>query len=462
MKYRTEFDSIGKVKVSGDKYWGASTERSNKYFNIGDFLVRPIVIHSIAVIKKAAAIVNTKNKDLDIKLSKYIIKAAEEVIEGKHDSHFPLKVWQTGSGTQTNMNVNEVISNRAIQLMGGKMGTKKPIHPNDHVNKSQSTNDVFPTAMHIAIAIKTKEKLLPSLKLLEKQLANKSREFKNIVKVGRTHLQDATPLTLGQEFSGYQSQLKKCIARIENALKEIYYLAQGGTAVGTGLNTRKNFDKKIVREISRITKLPFKPATNKFAALAAHDEIVNFSGTLNTTAVCLMKIANDIRFLGSGPRAGYGELILPENEPGSSIMPGKVNPTQSEAVTMVCVKVIGNHNGITMAGSHGHFELNVFKPLIIHNILQSIEIMSDSAKTFSVYCVKGIKADKKRIKYLLDNSLMLVTALAPEIGYDRAAYIAKTAHKNGTTLREEVIKAGLISEKNYDKIMSPMKMTKPK
>ena len=462
MKYRTEFDSIGKVKVSGDKYWGASTERSNKYFNIGDFLVRPIVIHSIAVIKKAAAIVNTKNKDLDIKLSKYIIKAAEEVIEGKHDSHFPLKVWQTGSGTQTNMNVNEVISNRAIQLMGGKMGTKKPIHPNDHVNKSQSTNDVFPTAMHLAIAIKTKEKLLPSLKLLEKQLANKSREFKNIVKVGRTHLQDATPLTLGQEFSGYQSQLKKCIARIENALKEIYYLAQGGTAVGTGLNTRKNFDKKIVREISKITKLPFKPATNKFAALAAHDEIVNFSGTLNTTAVCLMKIANDIRFLGSGPRAGYGELILPSNEPGSSIMPGKVNPTQSEAVTMVCVKVIGNHNGITMAGSHGHFELNVFKPLIIHNILQSIEIMSDSAKTFSVYCVKGIKADKKRIKYLLDNSLMLVTALAPEIGYDRAAYIAKTAHKNGTTLREEVIKAGLISEKNYDKIMSPMKMTKPK
>ena len=462
MKYRTEFDSIGKVKVSGDKYWGASTERSNKYFNIGDFLVRPIVIHSIAVIKKAAAIVNTKNKDLDIKLSKYIIKAAEEVIEGKHDSHFPLKVWQTGSGTQTNMNVNEVISNRAIQLMGGKMGTKKPIHPNDHVNKSQSTNDVFPTAMHIAIAIKTKEKLLPSLKLLEKQLANKSREFKNIVKVGRTHLQDATPLTLGQEFSGYQSQLKKCIARIENALKEIYYLAQGGTAVGTGLNTRKNFDKKIVREISKITKLPFKPATNKFAALAAHDEIVNFSGTLNTTAVCLMKIANDIRFLGSGPRAGYGELILPSNEPGSSIMPGKVNPTQSEAVTMVCVKVIGNHNGITMAGSHGHFELNVFKPLIIHNILQSIEIMSDSAKTFSVYCVKGIKADKKRIKYLLDNSLMLVTALAPEIGYDRAAYIAKTAHKNGTTLKEEVIKAGLISEKNYDKIMSPMKMTKPK
>ena len=462
MKYRTEFDSIGKIKVPGDKYWGASTERSNKYFNIGDFLVRPIVIHSIAVIKKAAAIINTRNNDLDPKLSRYIIKAAEEVAKGMLDKHFPLKVWQTGSGTQTNMNVNEVIANRAIQMMGGKMGTKKPVHPNDHVNKSQSTNDVFPTAMHIAIAIKTKDKLLPSLKLLEKQLKNKSKEFNNIVKVGRTHLQDATPLTLGQEFSGYQYQLKKCILRIENALTEIYNLAQGGTAVGTGLNTRKNFDKKIVKEISKITKLPFRPSQNKFAALAAHDEIVNFSGTLNTTAVCLMKIANDIRFLGSGPRAGYGELILPSNEPGSSIMPGKVNPTQSEAVTMVCVKVIGNHNGITIAGSHGHFELNVFKPLIIHNILQSIEIMSDSTKTFALYCVKGIKADKQRIEFLLNNSLMLVTALAPKIGYDRAALVAKTAHKNGTTLKEEVIKAGLINEKEYDKIMDPMKMTKPK
>ena len=462
MKYRVEFDSIGKIKVPGDKYWGASTERSNKYFNIGDFFVRPLVIHSIAIIKKAAAIVNTKNKDLDPKISKYIIKAAEEVIKGKHNEHFPLKVWQTGSGTQTNMNVNEVIANRAIQMMGGKLGSKRPIHPNDHVNKSQSTNDVFPTAMHIAIAIKTKEKLLPSLKLLEKELAKKSKIFKSIVKVGRTHLQDATPLTLGQEFSGYHAQLKKCITRIESALKEIYYLAQGGTAVGTGLNTRKGFDKKIVREISKITKIPFKPATNKFAALAAHDEIVNFSGTLNTTAVCLMKIANDIRFLGSGPRAGYGELILPSNEPGSSIMPGKVNPTQSEAVTMVCVKVIGNHNGITMAGSHGHFELNVFKPLIIHNILQSIEIMSDSSKTFALYCVKGIKADKKRIQHLLNNSLMLVTALAPKIGYDKAAHIAKIAHKNGTTLKQEVVKAGLIKENEYDRIMNPLKMTKPK
>ena len=462
MKYRIETDSIGKIKVDGDKYWGASTERSKKYFNIGDFLVRPIVIHSIAIIKKAAAIVNSKNKDLDQKISRYIVKASEEVIKGKLDKHFPLKVWQTGSGTQTNMNVNEVIANRAIQMMGGKLGSKKPIHPNDHVNKSQSTNDVFPSAMHIAIAIKARDKLLPSLKLLEKELGKKVKEFSKIVKLGRTHLQDATPLTLGQEFSGYHFQLKESIRRIEIALKEIYYLAQGGTAVGTGLNTRINFDKKIVREISKITKLPFKVSPNKFAALATHDPIVSFSGTMNTAAVCLMKIANDIRFLGSGPRAGYGELILPSNEPGSSIMPGKVNPTQSEAVTMVCVKVIGNHNGITMAGSHGHFELNVFKPLIIHNILQSIEIMADSSKTFALYCIKGIKADKKRIKYLLDNSLMLVTALAPKIGYDRAAKIAKDAHKNGTTLKTEVIKSGILNEREYEKIMDPMLMTKPK
>ncbi len=462
MKYRNEFDSIGKIKVPEDKYWGASTERSNKYFNIGDFLVRPIVIHSIAIIKKAAAIVNARNGDLDAKIAKYIVKAANEVINGTLDQHFPLKVWQTGSGTQTNMNVNEVISNRAIEMMKGKLGSKKPVHPNDHVNKSQSTNDVFPSAMHISIALKTTQKLLPSLKLLERELLKKAGVFKKVVKVGRTHLQDATPITLGQEFSGYHAQLKDCITRIENALSEIYYLAQGGTAVGTGLNTRKNFDKKIIKEISKITKLPFKPAKNKFAALAAHDAIVNFSGTMNTAAVCLMKIANDIRFLGSGPRAGYGELILPSNEPGSSIMPGKINPTQSEAVTMVCVKVIGNHNGITMAGSHGHFELNVFKPLIIHNILQSIEIMSDSSKTFALYCVKGIKANKRRIKNLLDNSLMIVTALAPKIGYDNAAKIAKAAHKNETTLKEEVLKTNLISVEEYEKIMDPIKMTKPK
>jgi len=461
MKFRDEFDSLGKVKVPADKYWGASTQRSNKYFDIGDFLVRPIVIKSIAIIKKAAAIVHEKNGDIDKKVSRSIIKAADEVILGKLNDHFPLKVWQTGSGTQTNMNVNEVIANRAIEILGGKMGSKKPVHPNDHVNKSQSTNDVFPTAMHMAIAIRATGKLIPSLKLLNSELNKKTQQFNNIIKDGRTHLQDATPITLGQEFSGYHAQLSQCIKRIEYALKEIYFLAQGGTAVGTGLNTKKGFDKKIVSEIKKITKLPFKPTANKFAALASHDSIVNFSGTMNTTAVCLMKIANDIRFLGSGPRAGYGELILPENEPGSSIMPGKINPTQSEAVTMVCVKVIGNHNGITMAGSHGHFELNVFKPLIIHNILQSIHLMADASKSFSNYCIKGLKADKKKIKFFLDNSLMLVTALSPKIGYDKAAKIAKEAHKNGTTLREESIKSGLISDKEYDKIVDPKKMIKP-
>jgi len=461
MKFRKEFDSLGTILVPADKYWGASTQRSEKYFDIGDFLVRPIVIKSIAMIKKAAAIVHKKNGDMDKKISRSIIKAANEVISGKLNDHFPLKVWQTGSGTQTNMNVNEVIANRAIEILGGKKGTKKPVHPNDHVNKSQSTNDVFPTAMHMAIAIRAKGKLIPCLKLLNSELKKKAKQFSKIIKIGRTHLQDATPITLGQEFSGYHSQLSKCIERIELSLEEIYFLAQGGTAVGTGLNTKKGFDKKIVNELKKITKLPFKPAPNKFAALASHDSIVNFSGTMNTTAVCLMKIANDIRFLGSGPRAGYGELILPENEPGSSIMPGKINPTQCEAVTMVCVKVIGNHNGITIAGSHGHFELNVFKPLIIHNILQSIHIMSDVSKSFANYCVRGLKADKKRIKELLDNSLMLITALAPHIGYDNAAKIAKNALKNGTTLKKEAVTSGLVTEKEFNKIVNPVKMVGP-
>ncbi len=461
MKLRKEFDSIGKISVPDNKYWGASTQRSKKYFDIGEFLVRPILIKSIAIIKKAAAIVHGREKQILPNISKAIIKASNEVISGKLNEHFPLKVWQTGSGTQTNMNVNEVIANRAIEILGGKKGSKKPVHPNDHVNKSQSTNDVFPTAMHIAIAIETKDKLLPALELLNKELKKKVSKFRNIVKVGRTHLQDATPLSLGQEFSGYQSQLQDCIKRIKNALNEIYLLAQGGTAVGTGINSKKGFDRKIIGQIKKITKLPFKPTKNKFAALAAHDEIVNFSGTLNTTAVCLMKIANDIRFLGSGPRAGYGELILPANEPGSSIMPGKVNPTQSEAVTMVCVKVIGNHNGITMAGSHGHFELNVFKPLIAHNILQSIDLLADSSKNFGLYCIKGLKADKDIIKNYLDNSLMLVTALAPKIGYDNAAKIAKSALKNKTTLKTEALKTGLINEKDYDKIVNPKKMIHP-
>ena len=461
MKFRKEFDSLGKINVRTEKYWGASTQRSIKFFNIGNIFVKPSIIKSIAIIKKSAAIVHYKNKQIEKKICNAIVKASDEVIKGKLKEHFPLKVWQTGSGTQTNMNVNEVISNRAIEILGGKKGTKKPVHPNDHVNKSQSTNDVFPTAMHISIVSETSQKLLPSLKILEKELKKKVIKFKNIIKIGRTHLQDATPLSLGQEFSGYHTQLKKSIERIELSLKEIYYLAQGGTAVGTGINSKKNFDKKIVNEIKKITKFPFKSANNKFAELAAHDSIVNFSGTLNTLAVSLMKISNDIRFLGSGPRAGYGELILPENEPGSSIMPGKVNPTQCEAVTMVCVKVIGNHTGITLAGSHGHFELNVFKPLIAHNILQSIEILADSTKNFALYCVKGIKANNKKINEHLDNSLMLVTALVPKVGYDNAAKIAKTALKNNTTLKHEALKSGLIGEKEYNKIVDPKKMIKP-
>ena len=461
MKFRKEFDSLGKINVRTDKYWGASTQRSIKFFNIGNIFIKPSIIKSIAIIKKSAAIVHYKNKQIDKKICNAIVKASDEVIKGKLREHFPLKVWQTGSGTQTNMNVNEVISNRAIEILGGKKGTKKPVHPNDHVNKSQSTNDVFPTAMHISIVSETSQKLLPSLKILEKELKKKVIKFKNIIKIGRTHLQDATPLSLGQEFSGYHTQLKKSIERIELSLKEIYYLAQGGTAVGTGINSKKNFDKKIVNEIKKITKFPFKSANNKFAELAAHDSIVNFSGTLNTIAVSLMKISNDIRFLGSGPRAGFGELILPENEPGSSIMPGKINPTQCEAVTMVCIKVIGNHTGITLAGSHGHFELNVFKPLIAHNILQSIEILADSTKNFALYCVKGINANNKKIDEHLDNSLMLVTALVPKVGYDNAAKIAKTALKNNTTLKHEALKSGLIGEKEYNKIVDPKKMIKP-
>jgi len=461
MKLRKEFDSIGSINVPNNKYWGASTERSNKFFNIGKILVNISIIKSIAIIKRSAALVHYKEKQINKKITNSILKASNEVINGKLDKNFPLKVWQTGSGTQTNMNVNEVIANRAIEMMGGKKGSKKPVHPNDHVNKSQSTNDVFPTAMHISVAQETISKLLPNLKILEKELAKKSKEFKNIIKIGRTHLQDATPLSLGQEFSGYHVQLKKCIERIELALKEIYFLAQGGTAVGTGINSKKGFDKKIVREIAKYTKIPFKPAHNKFAELAAHDSIINFSGTLNTCAVSLMKISNDIRFLGSGPRAGYGELILPENEPGSSIMPGKINPTQCEAVTMVCAKVIGNHTGITVAGSHGHFELNVFKPMIAHNVLQSIDLIADSTKNFAVYCVKGIKANKKRIKEHLDNSLMLVTALAPYIGYDNAAKIAKRALKNGTTLKQETLKTGLVKEKDYKQLVDPKKMIYP-
>ena len=461
MKTRKEFDSIGGIKVPSDKYWGASTQRSKKFFNIGKIYVPESIIKSIAIIKRSAAIVHERDGLISTKISKAIIKASNEVISGKMRENFPLKVWQTGSGTQTNMNVNEVIANRAIEIMRGKKGSKEPVHPNDHVNKSQSTNDVFPTAMHISIAIETINKLLPSLKLLKSSLAKKSKEFKKIVKIGRTHLQDATPLSLGQEFSGYHEQVKKSIERINYCLNDIYYLAQGGTAVGTGINSSRNFDKKIIKEIKKFCKVNFKPAPNKFSEIAAHDAIVNFSGSLNSCAVALMKISNDIRFLGSGPRAGYGELLLPENEPGSSIMPGKVNPTQCEAVTMVCAKVIGNHTGITVAGTHGHFELNVFKPLIAYNILQSIDILGDSVKNFSLYCVKGIKANKKKIKEHLENSLMLVTALAPKIGYDKAAKIAKNALKNNTKLKDEAIKSGLIKEKDYNLLVDPLKMIKP-
>ena len=461
MKTRKEFDSIGGINVPNDKYWGASTQRSKKFFNIGKILVPSSIIRSIAIIKRSAAIVHQKDGLISSNISRAIIKASNEIISGKMNNNFPLKVWQTGSGTQTNMNVNEVIANRAIEILKGKKGSKKPVHPNDHVNKSQSTNDVFPTAMHISVATETIKKLLPSLKLLEISLAKKSKEFKKIVKIGRTHLQDATPLSLGQEFSGYHEQIKKSIDRIEFCLQDIYFLAQGGTAVGTGINSKKNFDKKIVREIKKFCRIRFKPAPNKFSELAAHDAIVNFSGSLNSCAVALMKISNDIRFLGSGPRAGYGELLLPENEPGSSIMPGKVNPTQCEAVTMVCAKVIGNHTGITVAGSHGHFELNVFKPLIAYNILQSIDILGDSIKNFSLYCVKGIRANKKKIREHLDNSLMLVTALAPRIGYDNAAKIAKNALNNNTKLKTEAIKSGLISEREYEKLVNPERMIKP-
>ena len=461
MKTRKEFDSIGFINVPVDKYWGASTQRSKKYFNIGKILVSPSIIKSIAIIKRSAAVVHFKDRLISKKISNAIVKSSNEIISGKLKDNFPLKVWQTGSGTQTNMNVNEVIANRAIEILGGKKGTKKPVHPNDHVNKSQSTNDVFPTAMHISVATETIKKLLPSLNLLEKSLKKKSKEFNKIVKIGRTHLQDATPLTLGQEFSGYYEQVKKSRERIKIALKDIFFLAQGGTAVGTGINTKKNFDRKIVKEISKFCKIKFKPAPNKFSELASHDAIVNFSGSLNTSAVSLMKISNDIRFLASGPRAGFGELILPENEPGSSIMPGKVNPTQCEAVTMVCAKVIGNHTGITLAGSHGHFELNVFKPLIAYNVLQSIDILSDSVKNFTLYCVNGIKPNKKKIKEHLENSLMLVTALAPKIGYDNASKIAKKALKNNTTLKTEALKSGLINEKDYKKIVDPMKMIGP-
>ncbi|KAK2560910.1 Fumarate hydratase [Acropora cervicornis] len=463
MATRKETDSFGEIEVPADKYYGAQTARSKLNFPIGDEsenMPAP-VIRAFGILKKAAAEVN-KEFGLDENVANNIMKAADEVISGKLKDNFPLVVWQTGSGTQSNMNVNEVISNRAIELMGGQMGSKKPVHPNDHVNKSQSSNDTFPTAMHIAAALEVQERLLPGLKKLHDALHWKANQFKELVKIGRTHTQDATPITLGQEFSGYVQQIEYGIARVEGTLGRVYELAIGGTAVGTGLNTRIGFAEKMAAKIAEYTKLPFTSAPNKFEALAAHDAMVELHGTLNVVACSLMKIANDIRFLGSGPRCGLGELSLPENEPGSSIMPGKVNPTQCEAITMVAAQVIGNQTAVSVGGSNGHFELNVFKPMIIRNVLQSTRLIGDACVAFTDNCVTGIEANVERINKLRDESLMLVTALNPHIGYDNAAKIAKKAHKEGTTLKEAAISLGLLTEEQFAEWVRPEDMLGPK
>lgn len=460
---RVESDSIGNINVPVDKYWGAQTERSFENFEIGgdrEKMPTP-VIRAFAILKKAAAKVNVQH-GLDAKVAAVIAQVCDEILEGKLDEHFPLVIWQTGSGTQSNMNVNEVISNRGIEIMGGKIGSKKPIHPNDHVNMGQSSNDSFPTAMHIAAAVEVHERLIPALEQLHGALKQKSEEWMNIIKIGRTHLQDATPLTLGQEFSGYVQQLEYAIERIKASMPHIYRLAQGGTAVGTGLNTFKGFDTQVAAEIAKLTNLPFETAPNKFEALASHDALVQLSGALNTTAVGLMKIANDIRLLGSGPRCGLGELNLPANEPGSSIMPGKVNPTQCEALTMLCCQVMGNHTAVSIAGSQGHFELNVYKPVIISNVLQSIRLLADGANSFRKNCVVGIVPNEKRIHQLLHESLMLVTALNPYIGYDNAAKAAKKAYAEGISLKEAAVKLGLLKPEQFDQWVKPEDMIYPK
>jgi fumarate hydratase, class II len=457
-EHRRETDSMGPIDVAQDRYWGAQTERSLHHFPIGDPSADRMPIELIrgqAILKKAAALVNRDAGDLDPALAELIVTAADEVIDGKLDDHFPLFVWQTGSGTQTNMNVNEVIANRAIELAGGELGTKTPVHPNDHVNMSQSSNDTFPTAMHIAASVAMVDRLLPSVRALRDALDAKSREFAHIVKIGRTHLQDAVPLTLGQEFGGYVAQLDADIVRLEAALPGLYELAVGGTAVGTGLNTPDGFAEGVAAKIAELTGLPFVTAPNKFAALASHDALVFASGAEATLAASLMKIANDIRWLGSGPRSGLGELILPENEPGSSIMPGKVNPTQSEAVTMVACQVMGNDAAIKIAGSLGNFELNVFKPVMIRNFLHSTSLLADVCRTFREFCVVGLRADTERIQELVDRSLMLVTALAPSIGYDKAAEIAKKAHHEGLTLKEAALALGYLTEDEYDEGVRP-------
>lgn len=461
-KMRTETDSFGPLKVPADKYYGAQTARSLINFPIGIEVMPASIIRALGVIKRSAALTNKSLDNLDAKRCKAIVSAASDVAEGKLDEHFPLSIWQTGSGTQSNMNANEVISNRAIELMGGEIGSKDPVHPNDHVNRSQSSNDTFPTAMHIAAAEEIHHRLLPALNVLRNALNDKAQEFKSIIKIGRTHTQDATPVTLGQEFSGYVMQLDLGIKRLERGLKELMPLAQGGTAVGTGLNAKPGFAKGFAQEVAAYTKLPFKTAPNKFEALAAHDAFVSAHGALNTIAVSLFKIANDIRFLGSGPRSGLGELSLPENEPGSSIMPGKVNPTQCEALTMVCTQVMGNNTTMSMSGSQGHFELNVYKPVMAYNMIQSIRLLSDSSTCFAQKCVAGISANEERIADLMSRSLMLVTALAPTIGYDNATKVAKTAHKNGTTLREEAVKLGFVTPKKFDKVVRPELMIKPR
>lgn len=459
---RTETDSFGPLEVPSDKYYGAQTARSLINFPIGVETMAPAIIRALGVIKRSAALANKSLDNLDKERAKAIVEAASDVAEGKLDDNFPLSVWQTGSGTQSNMNANEVISNRAIEIMGGEIGSKDPVHPNDHVNRSQSSNDTFPTAMHIAAAEEIHHKLLPALQQLRNALNDKANEFKDIIKIGRTHTQDATPITLGQEFSGYVAQIDLGIKRVENGLKELYPLAQGGTAVGTGLNAKPGFAKAFAEEVASYTKLPFITAENKFEALAAHDAFVSAHGALNTVAASLFKIANDIRFLGSGPRSGLGELSLPENEPGSSIMPGKVNPTQCEALTMVCTQVMGNQTTLSIAGSQGHFELNVYKPVMAYNMLQSIQLLSDASVSFADKCVVGIQANEDRIEDLLGRSLMLVTALAPTIGYDNATKVAKTAHKNGTTLREEAVNLGFVTEEEFDKVARPELMIKPR
>ena len=461
---RIETDSIGEIEVPADRYWGAQTERSKRNFPIGDERERmPVeLIRAFAIQKEAAARANMALGVLDEKTGAAIGQAASEVSDGKLDDHFPLVIWQTGSGTQTNMNLNEVISNRAIEIMGGTMGTKSPVHPNDHVNASQSSNDSFPTAMHIAIALETTERLMPALDGLEKSLVAKTDEFRDLVKIGRTHLQDATPMTLGQEFSGYAHMVAENIERLKKSLNQIYELAQGGTAVGTGLNAPEGFDVLFAEEAASITGLPFRTCPNKFYALASEDALVNLAGKLNTIAASLMKIANDIRLLGSGPRSGLGELILPANEPGSSIMPGKVNPTQAEALTQVCAQVMGNATTVSVAASHGHLELNVFKPVIAAALLRSIRLLADATQSFRVRCIDGIEADRARLTELTERSLMLVTALTPEIGYDRAAEIAKKAHAEGTTLKEAALALNYLDEATFDNLVRPETMVGPK